>query len=107
MVAGRAIIATTPMKCRVLGGSWQRRMQMWRSSGNRGNIPDKVGDLWRSSGNSAVSPDGKGNFCNMGTCSKKTSIYSSFIRITIFEIIAAMPPVVMPDEKMFFTVSGN
>ena len=29
------------------------------------------------------------------------------IRITIFEIIAARPPVVIPDENIFFIVSGN
>lgn len=29
------------------------------------------------------------------------------MRITMFEMIAARPPVVMPDENMFFTVSGN
>lgn len=38
---------------------------------------------------------------------KKLFSYSSLIRITIFEIIAARPPVVMPDENIFFTASGN
>ena len=33
--------------------------------------------------------------------------YSSFILIIIFEIIAAKPPVVIPEEKIFLIVSGN
>lgn len=31
----------------------------------------------------------------------------SLILITIFDMMAAKPPVVIPDEKMFLTVSGN